>query len=184
MRQECVFVEADGCCFFCVEGFFDGVAVFVFCFFLQGFGEGFVGFVGDDREAVEVVFCETDAVLVYGQAQTSADFLTLFLVGDGGIERADLEDIGVVPSFSEGGVGEDELQGFFEVEQLFFEFHDQLVGAFLFGGVSFAVFGVSFAVLGEVAVVDFADGMGDEIGVFFFGLACCEGFFEPAGEFA
>jgi len=55
-------------------------------------------------------------VLIHRQAETAADLLPLLHGAPGLIEGADLEDIGVVPTFAQGRMTEDEAQRLVEGE--------------------------------------------------------------------
>ncbi len=99
---------------------------------LQRGGVGLVALVGDHREDVDFVVEDALALLVDRQAQAAPDLLALLHLGDGLVEGADLEDVGVVPAFFEGGVGEDEADLLLEGEQPLLVPHDQLEGG-LFG---------------------------------------------------
>ena len=91
-----------------------------------------VGLVGDDRELVDVVdgdgVVHPLAVLVNGQAQPAPDLLA---TGDGVVallEHAHDEHVGVVPAFTQRGVGEDEPNRFGERQQPLLVLEDQVVG--------------------------------------------------------
>ena len=50
------------------------------------------------------------AVLIDGQAQAAADFLPLLHGAAGFVQRANLEDVRIVPAFAKCRVAEDEAQ--------------------------------------------------------------------------
>ena len=52
---------------------------------------------------------------------------------------ANLEDIGVVPAFPEGGVGEDKACRFLKAEEPFFVFEDQIIGGDIIGKLTAAL---------------------------------------------
>ena len=98
------------------------------------------------------------ALLVDADAQTAPDHLAApHLAGDL-VQRANLEDVRIVPPLLQRGMGEDELHRRVEGEQQGFVLHDQLVAALRvvllrlggFGGVNLA----PLLVDGEVAVVN------------------------------
>ena len=141
------------------EAGFDFFVDFGFDFGLEFADELVVGLVGDDGEDVDTFVLDALAGVVDGETDATADFLAFAHVGDGLVEGADLEDVGVVPAFAEGGVGEDEGGGFVEGEEAFFGLHDQFVGfavlsGFAGGGVE-EFSGASFAgFLGKVGGLD------------------------------
>ena len=112
-------------------------------------------------------------VLVDADPEAAADGLAPLALGADVAERADLEDVGVVPSLAESGVGEDELEGLVEAEEALLVLHDERVGAL--GVVAGAGVGelpllverglgvAALLVDGEVAVVDVLSG-GVEVG--------------------
>ena len=77
---------------------------------LQVLGELLVALGGDDRERVDVEAAQALALLVDAQTQAAADRLAALALGAHLAQRANLEDVRVVPAFAQGGVGEDELQ--------------------------------------------------------------------------
>ena len=88
----------------------------------------------------------TVAVLIDTQAQTTAHLLPLCNIAVGVLQGANLEDIGVVPAFPKGRVGEDEAGRLLEGQQPLLIFQNQVVGrnivgelaAFLCGAVDAA----------------------------------------------
>ena len=99
------------------------------------------------------------ALLVHRQAHPAPDLLALFYVRDGLVQRADLEDIGVVPALPQGRMGEDESHRLVEGQQALLGVHDQLVGfAILLGLARGAVLQddlpAARAALGEIARLD------------------------------
>src|SRR6185312_8413026 len=94
---------------------------------LQPSGEGVVGLVGDDRQARDLGVVDASAVLVDRQPKPAADLLPARDRGARVRERADLEDVGVVPALAQGGVGEEEAQRLVERQQLLLAAHDLLV---------------------------------------------------------
>ena len=99
--------------------------------------EGLVALRGDDREhvhALDLVGPEelgvlAHAVLVNAEAHSAADLLTLGGLRPRLLERADLEDVGVVPALAQGRVAEDEPHGLVEREQPLLVLEDEVVAA-------------------------------------------------------
>ena len=136
-------------------------------FGLQAAHVTFVTLVGNHRKDVDIFVKDSLASLVDGQAQAAPDFLALFHLGDGLVEGANLENVGVVPAFFEGGVGKDEAGFFVKRKQTLFVAHDEFKGGFF--GVAFglvAAFGIDgFAVIafggflfGKIGRADFGGG--------------------------
>ena len=121
---------------------------------LQRPGEVLVALVGHDVELVDR-FVE-DALRRSGPpagasrgrspAASSSALLRL-------VERADLEDVRVVPAFAQGRVAEDEAQRLVHRQQPLLVLHDQVVDLVVGLGVAPRVLEHAFLVLGEVAVV-------------------------------
>ena len=92
-------------------------------------------------------------VLVHRQPQAAADLLPLLHRAPRLVERADLEDVRVVPAFAQGGVAEDEAQRLVERQQPLLVLHDEVVDLVVGLGVAPRVLEHALLVLGEVAVV-------------------------------
>ena len=70
------------------------------------------------------------AILIDTEAHTTADFLPLADVASALLQRADLEDVRIVPAFLERGVREDEAHRGtmrIEIEQQFLPFHNEVI---------------------------------------------------------
>ena len=104
------------------------------CFFLylplQLLGELLVALPRHDRQRVDVEAAHAFALAVDAQAQASADRLAPFPLGADVAQRTDLEDVGIVPAFTQGRMGEDELERRVEAQELLLVLHDQVVGTF------------------------------------------------------
>ena len=81
----------------------------------------------DQISAYQDEAAQAQAVLVHAQAQAPADGLPAPALGLSRAEVTDLEDVGVVPSFLEGGVRENKPHGFVQTKQPLLVFHDQVV---------------------------------------------------------
>ena len=80
----------------------------------------------------------TVSVLVDAQTQPAAHFLALANLTAALLQGTDLEHIGVVPTFPQGGVREDKAhRGFFRItiQQQFLVFHNQVIGVNIVGGL-------------------------------------------------
>jgi len=93
------------------------------------------------------------AVLHYRQPQASADLLPLAHGRLAVLQVADREDVGVVPSFSQRGVAEDEAEWFLKADQLLLVLHDPLKCVSCVLGFGARLLGYALGGLGEVAVV-------------------------------
>ena len=125
---------------------------------LQPSCEGIVAFAGDNGQQIDVMDIVTQdigihavAVLIDAETQTAADFLALTDFAAALLQSADLEHIGVVPTFSEGRVGEDEAyRGFLgiEVQKKFFLLHNERICVDIIGDSCLfviALFGINKA---------------------------------------
>ena len=99
-----------------------------------------IALAGNNRQHIQVMHrCTTGggihavAVLVDAQAQATAHFLPLCNVAVGVLQGANLEDIGVVPTFPQGGMGEDEAGRLLEGQQPLLVFQNQFVGRNIIG---------------------------------------------------
>ena len=97
---------------------------------LQLLGELLVALPRHDRQRVDVEAAHTFALTVDAQAQASADRLAPFPLGADVAQHTDLEDVGIVPAFTQGRMGEDELERRVEAQELLRVLHDQVVGTF------------------------------------------------------
>ncbi|WP_225749456.1 hypothetical protein [Paraeggerthella sp. Marseille-Q4926] len=77
-------------------------------FFLQSGGEVVVALVRDDGKHVRLWVAQSLAVLARAQTQTAPGLLALGQGVFGLHQRADLEDVGIVPDFLRSGMAEDE----------------------------------------------------------------------------
>ena len=68
----------------------------------------FVRLVRHDGQRVDVEPANAFSVLVDGQPETAADLLPLLDLRGRLVKGADLKDVGTVPTFAKGRVGEDE----------------------------------------------------------------------------
>ena len=98
------------------------------------------------------------AVLIDAQTKTSANFLSLTDITAALLQSTNLEDIGVVPAFTESRVREDETNRRFlriSVQQKFLVLHNQVIGINIVrSGFLLAEFGVNHLALlinGEIA---------------------------------
>jgi hypothetical protein len=120
---------------------------------LQTAGEVVVAFVGDNHQLVDVLVKNTLAVLIDGKAQATTDFLSLASGGAALVERANLEDVRVIPALAQRRMAEDEPERLLHTEQPFLVLHDQVVNIVVGLCVAGGVLEDAFFVLGEIAVV-------------------------------
>ena len=104
------------------------------------------------------------ALVVNAEAQAAAYFMALLRDAVGLSKRADLEDVWIVPTFSQGRMGEDETNGrigWVETQQSFLVLHDQVVGRHIVASGLLLLVAVLAAlglgVDGEVTLVGLAD---------------------------
>src|SRR5260221_7678793 len=97
-------------------------------FRLQARDVAVVTLVGDDREDIDVVLSHSLASAVHRQAHPSADLLALLDLGNGLVQRTDLEHVGIVPALTERGVREDEGHWLIERQQALFFSQNEIVG--------------------------------------------------------
>ena len=116
-------------------------------------GEVLVALVGHDVELVDRFVEHPLPVLVHRQPQAAADLLPLLHGTAGLVQRANLEDVRVVPAFAQGGMAEDEPQRLLFGQQPLLLLHDQVVDFVVGLGVAARVLEHALLVLGEVAVV-------------------------------
>ena len=96
---------------------------------MEFFGVFRVALAGDDGEGVGLESADALAGLVDAEAEAAPEGLAALGLGVHVAQGADLEDVGIVPAFAEGGVGENELEGGVEAEEFFLFLHDEVVGA-------------------------------------------------------
>ena len=136
----------------------------VFGLFLQSINERTVVLVGDDGQFVGVMYGIAQAFLVHAVAviinadsQTATDFLPFGGAGIGVTQRADLEHIGIVPTFAQGRMGEDESCRLIETQQAFFVLQNQVVSRdvvrCILAAFHLTINRMAFLVDGEIAVV-------------------------------
>ncbi len=97
--------------------------------------------------------------MVHRQAQPASQGLAAFAFGAHLAQVADLEDVGVVPAFAQGGMTEDEAQGFFIREQLLFILHDLAIDIIIRLGGAVGVFEYALFVLRKISIMQFLDGI-------------------------
>ena len=136
----------------------------VFGFLLQGINERTVVLVGDDGQFVGVVNGITQAFLVHSVAvvidtdsQTTTDLLPFGGAGIGVTQGADLEHVGIVPTFAQGGVGENESCRLIKTQQAFLVLQNQVISRNVVRSVlpafHLTINRMAFLVDGEIAVV-------------------------------
>ena len=108
----------------------------------------------------------TLSILVYAEAEAASHLLALAGLGSRALQRADLEDVGIVPAFAQSGVAEDEPHRLLEGEQSLFVLQDEVVGTLrvlvvraeavgdLRLGLLLALDGVTLLVDAEIARMD------------------------------
>ena len=140
-----------------------------------------VGLVGHDGQLIDVMngygVVHPLSVLVDGQPQAPSDLLA---AGDGVVallEHPHDEHVGVVPSFAQRRVGEDEPHWFGEREQPFLAFQDQVIGIRV-GGLALVVAAsgdlavdlvLGLLVDGEVALVHLPHVVATQVGLILLG---------------
>ena len=78
---------------------------------------------------VTAAFCiHTVTMLVYTKTQTTTNFLTLRCLAVRMFQRTNLENIRVIPTFTQCGVREDKASRFFKRKQTLFIFQNQVIG--------------------------------------------------------
>ena len=80
-----------------------------------------------------------ELVRIHGKAQAAPDLLPLLHCRDRLVQRADLEDVRIVPAFAQRGVGKDELERRGQIEQAFLVAHNQAVGVVIGLGAAVGV---------------------------------------------
>ena len=118
-------------------------------FMLQALGKTLVALAGNNGQHVDILYLVPQQVgvhafasLVDAEAQAAAHFLALAHLAAALLQGADLEHIGVVPTFPQGGVGEDKPHRRalgVKVQQQFLVFHDKVVGIGVIRGLGLAV---------------------------------------------
>jgi len=68
----------------------------------------FVALIGDHGQDVDLRIVDAAAILIDGESDAPSDLLSLPHLGDSLVQRANLEDVRVVPTLTERGVREDE----------------------------------------------------------------------------
>ena len=134
---------------------------------LEPLGEILVALAGDDGEHVDLVDhfrrVHPVALLIHAQPHAAAHLLPLHDGAVAVLERADGEDVRVVPAFAQRGVREDEADRLVEGEQALLVLEDQVVGVHvvrLVGSLPQARIdeAVRLLVDGEIAVVGLLHG--------------------------
>ena len=108
-----------------------------------------------DVQQIDILVVNALAVLVHAQTQAAPDFLT---TGEDGFllnQRADLKNVGVVPSLFQSRMRENETQRAVKRQQPFLVFHDGVVGAGVVLGIASGVLVVALFVLRKIAVMHF-----------------------------
>ena len=83
---------------------------FVLDFFLQTANKIFIGFIGHDRQCIDIKPMNACSVLVNRNTQPASDFLTFLEVRFCFVQCAYLENIRIVPTFFQRGVGKNKFQ--------------------------------------------------------------------------
>ena len=107
-------------------------------FGLQALCKAVVAFAGNDRQNVnrmhiisQHICIHTLAILIDAQAQTTADFLAFPNLAAALLQGADLENIRVIPAFTQCRVGEDEPHRrllWITIQKQLLVFHNKVVG--------------------------------------------------------
>ena len=103
-------------------------------FILQCFGELFIAFVCHNSECVYVKTLYPFAVLIDTQTKSTPNLLPFLYLFGCFVERTDLEHIRIVPTLTQGGVGENKAEWRFEAQQPLLIAHNQIEGIVVFGG--------------------------------------------------
>src|SRR5690606_11423754 len=124
-------------------------------FFLERAGKFRIGLVGHHCQGVDGITIVSDPLttLVYRKAQTTADFLTFFDRRSRLVERTNLEYVGVIPAFTQCGVGKDKAQRRLHAQQALFVLHNQIVCGLIIGSFTAGILGHPLAVGGKVAIM-------------------------------
>jgi hypothetical protein len=122
-------------------------------FGLQCTSEILIGFVCHDVELVYGIVEYPLTVLIDRQPQAPPNFLPLLHCAPGLIKSANLEDVWVVPAFTQGGMAEDESQRLVWGKQLLLVLHDEVVDIIVGLRIAFGVLENALSVLCKVAVV-------------------------------
>jgi len=85
-------------------------AFFLLNLFLQLFSKFFIGLVGHNSEGVNLKPVNALAILIDTYTQATANLLPFLDNGIGFVKRTDLEDVGIIPAFFQGGMWEYELK--------------------------------------------------------------------------
>ena len=131
----------------------EGDAAVFFVLGLQSAGEVLVALVGHDESLLTDSSKTRMPFLIHRQAQAAADLLPLLHGAAGFVQRANLEDVRVVPALAKGRMAEDEPQRLLHRKQPLLVLHDQVVDLVVGLGVAAGVLEHALLVLGEVAVV-------------------------------
>lgn len=131
-------------------------AVFLI-FLLQTVSKFFIAFVRHDGQRIDLETVAADTVLIDAEAQATPDLLPLLHGARRLIQRANLEDVRIVPALAQRRVGEDEAQRCLHGKQAFLVFHDERVGIIVALRLAARVLRVAFLVHGKIAVVNVAD---------------------------
>ena len=106
----------------------------------------------------------THSLVVNAESQTAAYFLTLLRDAVCLSERTDLEDVRIIPTFSQGRVGEDEANwrvSWVETQQPFFIFHNQVVSRYVVASGSLLLIAIldalGLGVDGEITLMGLVD---------------------------
>src|SRR5438045_1628200 len=124
---------------------------------LQRLGKIFVVLVSHDVEFVDRLIEDANASLIHRQAKTATDLLPLLDRTARLIERANLEDVRVIPPLPQSGMAEDEAERLVDRQEALFLFHDEVVDLVVGLGVTPRVFEYAFLVLRKVAVMQLGD---------------------------
>ena len=131
---------------------------------LQTLGEGFVALPRDHRQRIHLETTEAFSLLVDAETQAAPDSLPPFALGLDVTQRADLKNVGIVPSLAQRRMREDELERCREVQEFLLLFHDQIVSALRVVTIYLVVLGgvgpTTLPVDREVTVVDLLGGRG------------------------
>ena len=124
---------------------------------LKGLCELGEALIGHHVKDVDVLVFHPFAVLIYTQPQATAYLLS---AGKGRLlldQSADLEYIGIVPTFLQRGMGEDKAQRTGKAQQPFLITHDGIIGIIICRCVALGVLQSALFVLREVAIVCFGN---------------------------
>src|SRR5579884_292026 len=95
-----------------------------------------VTFVRDDGQDIYLFIGVALTLLIYHQSHAATDFLAFLDFRNSLIERANLADVRIVPTFAQRAVRENEADRLVKRQQPFFVFHDEVVCSAILGALT------------------------------------------------